>query len=261
VVKSWLQGDVAKIPIGRRSAAAIGSATLVLCGSAFKSGGWEGLSHLLTLAYQVAWGLLLCHHFLHLYGIYFRIGLARATWLELALVAAWTCGVGLLDLLPDPKLYVLAGIWLLSAGFLFWSATQMEVDREALKEKTGYRAPRATDVIRGSFMWVDLDNRLARVKDDTIVALRKKLNGQDTEDGNLSHTSWALWCSTLAVGLIAVAGAVGSTVMPEPPHESKDSSKGHHEDVHNSNTEGEDCSNRYLPVGVPEPQRKTLALA
>lgn len=204
----------------------IGSATLVLCGSAFKSGGWEGLSHLLTLAYQVGWALLVCHHFLHLYERYFSIGLARATSFELALVVAWTCGVGVLDLLPDPKLYVLAGIWLLSTGFLFWSATQMEIDREVLQEETGYRAPRATDVIRGSFIWVELDSRLEQVKDDTVDALREKLNGRDTEDGNLSHTSWALWCSTFAVSLIAVAGALGSTAMPERPHEGKGGGSG-----------------------------------
>ncbi|HET7591107.1 MAG TPA: hypothetical protein VFK14_13115 [Solirubrobacterales bacterium] len=259
-MKSWLQGDVPKIPIGRRTATAIGSATVVLCGSAFKSGGWEGLSHLLTLTYQVGWALLLCHHFLHLYERYFSIGLARATWVEFALLVAWTCGVGVLDLLPDPKLSVLAGIWLLSAGFLFWSATQVEIDREALKEKTGYRAPRATDVIRGSFIWVELDSRLAQVKDDTVDAFREKLNGRDTEDGNLSHTSWALWCSTFAVSLIAVAGALGSTVMPEHPHEGK-GGNGNHENTHHTKIGSEDCSSRYLPVGVPEPQREALALA
>ncbi|HYQ77866.1 MAG TPA: hypothetical protein VEP91_02005 [Solirubrobacterales bacterium] len=255
-MKAWLQGDVSKVPIGRKTAATIGSSALVLCGSALRSGGWEGLSHLLTIAYQLGWALLLCHHCLHLYERYFSIGLARATWFEFALLVVWTCGVGVLDLHPDPKLYMLAGIWLLSTGLLFWSATQMEIDREALKEKTGYRAPRATDVIRGSFIWVELDNRLAQAKDDTVDALRERLNGRDTEDGNLSHTSWALWCSTFAISLIAVAGAVGSTVAPEPPDESKGGGN-----VHHTRPVSEDCSSRYLPVGVPEPQREALALA
>jgi hypothetical protein len=241
--------------------ATIGSATLVLCGSALRSGGWEGLSHLLTLAYQVGWVLLLCHHCLHLSERYFSIGLARATWFEFALLAAWTCGVGLLDLLNDPKLYELSGIWLLSAGFLFWSATQMEIDREALKEKTEYRAPRATDVIRGSFLWVEVDSRLAQVEDDTVTSLRQRLNGRDTEDGNLSHTSWALWCSTFAISLIAVAGAVGSTVMPESPHKANGDGTEHHKNAHHIKAKSEDCSSQYLPVGVPKPQREALALA
>ena len=264
MAKSWLQGDGPKMPIGRRTAATIGAATLVLCGSVFRSGGWEGLSHLLTHAYQIGWALLVCHYLLHVYERYFWIGLARATWLESALVVAWTCGVGVLDLVSDPKLYVLAGIWLVSAGVLFWSATQMERDREALKEKTGYRAPRATDVIRNSSLWVELDSRLAQVKDDTVDRLREKLNGGDTEDGNLSHTSWALWCSTLAVSLIAVTGALGSTVMPEHTDEAKGGDNGYLESVHkphHTKTKGEDCSSRYLPEGVPEPEREALALA
>lgn len=276
-MQSWLRGGGARIPIGRGTAAAIGSATLTLCGWAFVSGNWEALSRLLTIAYRIGWVLLACHFLVHVRERYFTIGLARATWLELALLVTWAGGVGLLDSLPDPKLHELAGIWLPSAALLFWLATQMERDRKALKGKTGYRAPRVTDVIRGSAIWEELDGRLAQVKDDTVAKLREIINGRDTEDGNLSHTSWALLCAVLAISLIAAAGALGSTVMPEerdehgggggnPNHEKGLDAPGASatpaggEAVDTAST-GADCGGEYDPPRVPEPQRAALALA
>jgi len=272
--------DGRRIPIRRRTVAGIGAATFVIAASTVKAGGWESLSQLLTVVYQLGWVTLACHHLLHIYESYFSVGLARPTWYEFALVVVWFAVAVALGVMDDPKLLVLAVSWLLSAVLLFLSATEMETARKALKRETGYRARRATDVIRESDVWLWLCARFAQVEDDKVDELREKLSQPDTDDGHLSRTIWVACCSTVAIGLIAAAGALGSAVAPteaasdpNPPSQEKEaglqkpaekgggeSPGGEEIDVPKPNAE-EDCGERFEPLHVPEPARRALVLA
>jgi hypothetical protein len=255
----------------------IGATAIAATGTTVKAGGWESLSLLLTVAYQLGGIILFGHHLLHIYEGYLSVGLARPTWYEFGLVATWVAIAVILALVHDPKLAILAGCWLLSAMMLFFSATSMERARKRLKRKHGYRARRATDVIRESGVWARLCSRFAQVEDAKVYELRKKLSQPDTEDGNLSRTSWAAFCASIAIGLVAAASAVGSTVLPgeqdvpglnsHPKEASKPRRvaggvpKPPKEGVDVPTSQREDCGERFEPINVPEPARKALVLA
>lgn len=273
------QSSESRIPFKARTLAAIGAGALTLAASTVKAGGWEGLSHVLTLAYQLAWVALVCHHYLHLCEGYLWVGLARPTACEFGLVVAWGLAAAFLGEAADPKFVLLAACWLPGAALLFLSGTDMERARKKLKDETGYRAKRATDVIRASDWWGALCSRFAQVEDEKVDELRERLSQRDTDDGYLSSTTWAACCSTLAVGLIAVAGAFGSTVLPLE-EQLDDGGGGRGSDGAPKETErppdtapsGEktgtggppadekDCNGLQAPTGAPEESTRSLTL-
>ena len=257
--------DGRRVPIGSRTVAGVGAVAILISAPIFRNGDWEGLSQLLTLAYQFGAIMLAGHYLLHLYEGYLTVGLARPTLYETALVLIWGFVAVLLGGIQDPKLPVLAVCWLVSFALLLALATAMETARKDLKKATGRRARRATDVIRESYVWLWLCNRLAQVDDEKVEDLRRKFSKPDTEDGKLSRTFWVTLCSTAAIGLVAAAGAVGSTVAPgetspntgDGEHQEDDQEYGREIQV----PEGEDCGALYNPVNVPEPERGALILA
>jgi hypothetical protein len=270
-------GDESRKAIRPRTLAWIVAGAVAIATSAIKAGGWEALAELLTLTYQLGWITLACHHLQHVFDGYFQVGLARPTAYEFALVVAWGAAAVVLGNSPDPNLWALTACWLLSAAWLFHSAALMEQAREQLKLSTGYRARRTTDAIRSSETWFALCNLFARVDDETVDEFRRKLSQPDTKDGNLSRTIWVACCSTVAIGLIAAGGALGSVLAPPEEgsadrdggserREEKQEAGGGNEsgggtDATDAEAKEEDCGEDWDPVNVPQPARNALILA
>lgn len=277
---SRLTNALRRIPLGYPTLAAIGTIASLAIASAADSRNCDGLSTLLLLTYQAGWVVLAIHHLIHVREGYFIVGLARPTWYEFGIVVCWGAVAVAIVAIDGQALLPLTICWLVSIALYFLCATKMERARRKLKgdDGNGYRARRCTDVIRESEAWAWLCRQFAQVEDETVDEFRKRLSQPDTEDGNLSNTTWFACCSGFAISLVAAAGTLGSVVAPEqstpaqPHHEKKSHVKTVPQKTDPSVPEDEataeveppeadDCAAGFNPTKVPEPMRKSLSLA